>query len=93
MKANKVSKINRLSIKVLALSFGIWSAAQLGFVPSGYGADPDPSVEGQWGKVLKEVTTNPAVYTFKGDEVYIRAKVIESNGKAAWTQPVFLKKQ
>ncbi len=46
---------------------------------------------GQWGKVLKEVTTNPATYTFKGDEVYVRAKVIESNGKFAWTQPVFLK--
>ncbi|HMV48012.1 MAG TPA: CehA/McbA family metallohydrolase [Blastocatellia bacterium] len=47
---------------------------------------------GQWGKVLKEVTNNPAVYTFKGDEAYVRAKVIESNGKAAWTQPVFLNK-
>ncbi len=46
---------------------------------------------GQWGKVLKEVTTNPATYTFKGDEVYVRAKVIESNGKFAWTQPMFLK--
>jgi predicted metal-dependent phosphoesterase TrpH len=48
---------------------------------------------GRWGKVLKEVTTNPAVYTFKGDEFYVRAKIIESNGKAAWTQPVFLSKQ
>lgn len=48
---------------------------------------------GRWGKVLKEVTTNPAVYTFNGDEFYVRAKVSESNGKAAWTQPVFLKKQ
>jgi hypothetical protein len=46
---------------------------------------------GRWGKILKEVTTNPAVYAFKGDEFYVRAKVIESNGKAAWTQPVFLK--
>ncbi|MEK7831088.1 MAG: CehA/McbA family metallohydrolase [Acidobacteriota bacterium] len=46
---------------------------------------------GQWGKVLKEVTTNPASYTFKGDEAYVRARVIESNGKMAWTQPVFLK--
>ncbi len=46
---------------------------------------------GQGGKALKEVTTNPAVYTFKGDEAYVRAKVIESNGKFAWTQPVFLK--
>ncbi|MGH9935032.1 MAG: CehA/McbA family metallohydrolase [Blastocatellia bacterium] len=48
---------------------------------------------GRWGKILKEVTTNPAVYTFNGDEFYVRAKVIESNGKAAWTQPVFLNKQ
>src|SRR5262245_5269118 len=48
---------------------------------------------GRWGKVLKEVTTNPAVYTFNGDEFYVRAKVIESNGKVAWTQPVFLNKQ
>jgi len=46
---------------------------------------------GRSGKILKEVTTNPAVYAFKGDEFYVRAKVIESNGKAAWTQPVFLK--
>lgn len=48
---------------------------------------------GRWGKVLKEVTTNPAVYTFNGDEFYVRAKVSESNGKAAWTQPVFLPKR
>lgn len=47
---------------------------------------------GQWGKVLKEVTTNPAIYTFDGAESYVRAKVSESNGKAAWTQPVFIKK-
>ena len=48
---------------------------------------------GQWGKVLHESTANPAIYTFKVDEAYVRAKVSESNGKAAWTQPVFLKKQ
>lgn len=47
---------------------------------------------GQWGKVLKEASTNPAIYTFKGDEAYVRAKISESNGKAAWTQPVFLNK-
>ncbi len=46
---------------------------------------------GRGGKILKEVTTNPAVYAFKGDEFYVRAKIIESNGKLAWTQPVFLK--
>jgi hypothetical protein len=33
---------------------------------------------------------SPAVYVFKGDEFYVRAKVIESNGEVAWTQPVFL---
>jgi predicted metal-dependent phosphoesterase TrpH len=48
---------------------------------------------GSGGKILKEVTTNPAIYGFKGDEFYVRAKVIESNGKTAWTQPVFLNKQ
>jgi hypothetical protein len=46
---------------------------------------------GRWGKILKEVTTNPATYGFKGDEFYVRAKVIESNGEVAWTQPVFLR--
>jgi hypothetical protein len=47
---------------------------------------------GQGGKVLQEVPGTTAGYTFKGDEQYVRAKVLESNGKAAWTQPVFLKK-
>ncbi len=47
---------------------------------------------GKDGKLLKEVVTNPAVYVFKGDELYVRAKIMESNGKVAWTQPVFLKR-
>lgn len=46
---------------------------------------------GAGGKVLSEVTESPASYTFKGDEVYVRARVIESNGAMAWTQPVFRK--
>ena len=29
-----------------------------------------------------------ASYTFKGDEGYVRARVLESNGLMAWTQPV-----
>ncbi len=45
---------------------------------------------GAGGKVLAESTTNPAVYQFKGDEKYVRARIIESNAKMAWTQPVFL---
>ena len=44
---------------------------------------------GVGGKVLAESLTNPAVYQFKGDEKYVRARVIESNAKMAWTQPIF----
>lgn len=43
---------------------------------------------GQEGRVLAEVTESPAVYNIRGDESYVRAKVIDSNGHFAWTQPV-----
>lgn len=43
---------------------------------------------GQGGSVLSEVTANPATYRITGREGYVRAKVLESNGAAAWTQPV-----
>ena len=43
---------------------------------------------GRRGKLLAEMTSSPASYAFKGDEGYVRAKVIESNGKVAWVQPV-----
>ena len=43
---------------------------------------------GKNGRVLSESVTSPATYAFKGDESYVRAKVIESNGKMAWIQPV-----
>ena len=48
---------------------------------------------GKGGAVLAETFDNPAVYAFKGDELYVRAKVIDSNGLVAWTQPVFPKKR
>jgi hypothetical protein len=48
---------------------------------------------GKDGKVLKEDIQNPATYQFKGDEMYIRAKVMDSNGRIAWTQPVILQKK
>jgi hypothetical protein len=47
---------------------------------------------GQSGRVLKEAITNPAVYQFLGNEMYVRAKIIDSNGSAAWTQPVLVKR-
>lgn len=43
---------------------------------------------GRGGRVLKEATASPARYDFTGGEGYVRAKVIDSNGPVAWTQPV-----
>ncbi|MFN7931130.1 MAG: CehA/McbA family metallohydrolase [Blastocatellia bacterium] len=43
---------------------------------------------GAGGKVLQETVTNTAVYEVQGNEKYVRAKVTESNGNYAWTQPV-----
>jgi predicted metal-dependent phosphoesterase TrpH len=46
---------------------------------------------GRGGRVLQEVAESTATYTFTGSEGYVRAKVIESNGKVAWLQPVATK--
>ena len=43
---------------------------------------------GRNGRLLSEATSSPATYTFTGDERYVRAKILESNGRVAWTQPV-----
>lgn len=43
---------------------------------------------GRGGQILTEVTEPTATYSFRGDEGYVRAKVIESNGRVAWVQPV-----
>jgi hypothetical protein len=53
------------------------------------------------GRVLLETQDNPAIYQFKGDELYVRAKIISSKAKqnphaegdleTAWTQPVVRK--
>lgn len=45
---------------------------------------------GRGGRVLSESITSPATYNIKGDEGYVRARIIESNGKMAWTQPVMI---
>lgn len=47
---------------------------------------------GSGGKVLQESLEPSAVYKIKGNEGYVRVKVLESNGKIAWTQPVMLSK-
>jgi predicted metal-dependent phosphoesterase TrpH len=46
---------------------------------------------GQGGRLLHEATSNPARYRIQGTEGYVRARVLESNGRVAWTQPVMLK--
>jgi hypothetical protein len=45
---------------------------------------------GRDGRVLLETGANPATYQVKGDEGYVRAVVLESNGRKAWVQPVML---
>ena len=45
---------------------------------------------GREGRVISEATTPTATYTFRGDEGYVRAKVLESNGRMAWVQPVMV---
>jgi hypothetical protein len=43
---------------------------------------------GAGGRVLSEVGDVAASYTFTGGEGYVRARVLESNGRIAWCQPV-----
>jgi len=43
---------------------------------------------GNGGRILQEVAAPTATYQIKGDERYVRARVIESNGRMAWVQPV-----
>lgn len=43
---------------------------------------------GHGGEILTEVAEPAATYVFKGHEGYVRAKVIESNGRMAWVQPI-----
>lgn len=65
-----------VSIKVKATNF---SKYRIQFIGSG-------------GKILQETSEPNAVYKIKGNEGYVRAKILESNGKLAWTQPVFVGK-
>jgi hypothetical protein len=44
---------------------------------------------GRSGEILHETTTNPARYELSGDPGYVRARVRNSRGDLAWTQPVF----
>jgi hypothetical protein len=43
---------------------------------------------GKGGRILREVAAAAATYEIKGDEGYVRARVLESNGRMAWAQPI-----
>ena len=45
---------------------------------------------GSGGRTLKENGTSEAYYEFQGDEGYVRAEIVDSDGAKAWVQPVFL---
>ena len=45
---------------------------------------------GKGGRVLAEVGGLTARYVVRGDEGYVRARITDSNGRQAWTQPVFV---
>ena len=46
---------------------------------------------GKGGRLLREVTESTATYSIAGDEGYVRARVLESNGRMAWTQPLVVR--
>jgi hypothetical protein len=45
---------------------------------------------GENGRVLREVAEPTAVYEIRGDEGYVRARVLESYGQFAWCQPTMV---
>jgi hypothetical protein len=45
---------------------------------------------GKGGKVLQETVRADATYAIRGNELYVRARVTDSNGKRAWTQAWFI---
>ena len=47
---------------------------------------------GKHGKLLQEIPAGSATYTVRGDDGYVRTKILESNGSVAWTQPLLVNK-
>lgn len=43
---------------------------------------------GKGGRILRDVPETSATYDIQGGEGYVRARVIESNGRMAWVQPI-----
>lgn len=45
---------------------------------------------GRGGEVLAVDESWQPEYEFSGDEIYVRARIEDSSGAVAWTQPVFI---
>ena len=45
---------------------------------------------GKGGRMLRESLEPSATYEMRGDEGYVRARVVESNGRMAWCQPIVM---
>jgi hypothetical protein len=45
---------------------------------------------GRGGRLLRDVAEPAATYDIRGDEGYVRARVLESNGRLAWCQPILV---
>lgn len=63
------------SAVVLSVKADTWSKYRVRFI-------------GRGGQLLAEQTSFPARYVLRGDEGYVRAHILESNGRQAWTQPI-----
>jgi hypothetical protein len=50
----------------------------------------DASFIGDDGLILLTTSQNPAIFVLAEKLTYVRAKVTDSSGKAAWIQPVFV---
>jgi len=48
---------------------------------------------GAGGEVIHRSEGNPAIYELQNEQKYVRAKVYDSAGLVAWTQPVFVKRR
>ncbi len=48
---------------------------------------------GKNGTILSTVNSSKATYNIMGNELYVRAKIINSKRKSAWTQPVFIQEK
>ena len=42
------------------------------------------------GRIVQDSIGNEATYRIRGNEGYVRARITDSNGKATWTQPVWI---